>query len=135
MNLLSNNFTNVEIENKVFKIEILKDYPVDNEWEECKKVLISFYEALKKEKEEKNICYFFDIRKLGILNYKLVNEIVSVFKEYKPISDIHIKGTAIVVNNEIIKNTINFFIKILSTPRPIKFLSERKEAFEFINTL
>jgi len=117
--------------NNILFVDIKKDYPENNEWDETNKLIKDFYQTA--EIKNYRFSIIFNITKLGNLEFKKYKDWINLFNRLKNKTEKYINKTCIVVNNKIIKTSINLFLRIYKPIRPMKIVDNIQQSLDYIN--
>jgi hypothetical protein len=125
-----NNFVIFEFNKPLLTITVKEGNPTSEEWEETKTIIKSFYESAKIGNFR--FSMIFDLRKLSMLPLSYFQEWADLFLDYKEKTGKYIHRTSIIINNMVIRTSINLFFKIYTTVRPMLFAETIEKANEFV---
>tara|TARA_Y100000389_G_C17420814_1_gene496609 strand:+ start:487 stop:897 length:411 start_codon:yes stop_codon:yes gene_type:complete len=121
------------INTNILLITIKNLYPSDVEWEETIQYIKYYY----KYAEENNIIFsiIFDLRKMGLISFKQINEWGDLFISYKDKTKLYVQCSTMITDSYIIKNVLNIFFNLYTTVKPMKIVSNINDAYNFINSI
>lgn len=125
-----NNFVIFEFRQPLLTITVKEGLPTPEEWEETKTIIKSFYESA--EIGNFRFSMVFDLRKLGMLPLSYFREWADLFLDYKEKTAKYIHRTSIIIDNMVLRTSINLFFKIYTTVRPMLFAETLQEANRFV---
>lgn len=123
----------LNINTNILLITIKKLYPSDTEWEETIQYIKYYYNYA--EKENLIFSIIFDLRNMGLLSFKQINEWGDLFISYKEKTKLYIKCSTMITDNYIIKNVLNIFFNLYITVKPMQIVSNINDAYNFINSI
>jgi len=123
----------LNINTNILLITIKKLYPSDTEWEETIQYIKYYYNYA--EKENLIFSIIFDLRNMGLLSFKQINEWGDLFISYKEKTKLYIKCSTMITDNYIIKNVLNIFFNLYTTVKPMQIVSNINDAYNFINSI
>ena len=126
-----NEFCRFHFEGSIVLVTIIKSVPSEEEWEWTKMIMLSFYESA--EISNKKISIIFDLRLIGILPMKYYKEWSDLFISLKEKTQKYIHKTSILVDNVLIKTSLNCFFSIYTTVRPMKFVDSIDDGKKFVS--
>ena len=123
----------LNIDTNILLITIKKLYPSDTEWEETIQYIKYYYNYA--EKENLIFSIIFDLRNMGLLSFKQINEWGDLFISYKEKTKLYIKCSTMITDSYIIKNVLNIFFNLYTTVKPMQIVSNINDAYNFINSI
>ena len=127
-NLDTNNINNI-----ILFVTIKKEYPTDIEWKNINRLITDFYKSA--ELKNYKFSIIFDLRKLGKLELKKYEEWRKLFTSLKNKTSKFINKTCLIVDNNILKMSINMFLLLYKSVRPLKVVQNFQQSLQFINNL
>ena len=133
--LYENNFLKFELigDKDILLITVLKASPTRGEFDNFLIQFSNIYEAFYKKKQHFSLVT--DIQELGMVPLTYFNELKNFFLSRKEYTEMYLKCTSIITTNHTVKTIFNSFLTIYSTIKPVKFVNNIDESYEFINCI
>jgi len=133
--LYENNFLKFELigDKDILLITVLKASPTRGEFDNFLIQFSNIYEAFYKKKQHFSLVT--DIQELGMVPLTYFNELKNFFLSRKEYTEMYLKCTSIITTNHTVKTIFNSFLTIYSTIKPVKFVNNIDESYEFINSI
>ena len=136
MYLLNEKYLTIELKgNKLYYYSKIDIVPTKEEFEDIVKVLKNYFIAISKSKKK-----FFQIIKMdnagltSLYNYTtIIGWICEFFQTQHEILNDYLICTIIVLDNTIIRNSINFYLKTYTPSKPVHFTDSLLEVNTFID--
>ena len=133
--LYTNDFVDIDYDKdkSILKIISKKEYCSSEEFANFITQLDNFYEACYKSK---TLFYLFvNLNEVGMLPLSYIKQLSDFFMSKKQYTRDLVVCTSIILNNTAIKTLINGFFMIYTTIKPMKFVNNDEEAYEFIDSI
>lgn len=127
--LLKNKIASIYLKNKVFYLKINKLENIKEEEFEKITFIYRYFNliCLDKKLNYKLVIDFLDTN-INILEFVgYINSFVNTLSYTKPITNITLDFTIILLNNEIIKNVINMVLNMYNSGRPVLIVSNEND--------
>ena len=131
--IYANNFFNINFENDILNIKTTSENPSSDDINNLIIQLNNIYEAFNIK--DQHFSFIIDVQNLTFVNPKYVMNIFNFFNEKKPYTVKLVKCSCFVTSNYTIKSILNGFFKLYTSVKPIKFVSNYNECYEFINSV
>ena len=107
--------------------------PTDEEWIFTKETMMSFYNACLHASVKMHLC--FDVRLMGLLSISKSLDWARLFNQNKDKTKVCVLCTALVVDSDIVRTTINGYFTLYKPTRPVKFVKTMDEVHLFFKTI
>ena len=134
MLIKENTFVHFKFESPMLLVTVKNNKePSDEEWTFTKETMMSFYNACLQASIKMHLC--FDVRLMGLLSISKSMDWAKLFNQNKHKTQVCVLCTALVVNSDIVRTTINGYFMLYKPTRPVKFVKNIDEAQEFFKTI
>ena len=130
---LDNTFLKSSLNDNVIKFEVIKATPNDLEWEYSKTIVDNWYDYI--ESSNVRVGLLFLLGNLVYIKPRFLLEWKDIFNSKREKTKKYIIGTAIVVENAIIRTFVNTFFSSFNSERPVKFVKNEEDGKEFIKSI
>lgn len=103
----------------------------DMEFDDFLQYFSNFYQACNQI--DQRFVLFYDLSKLGVLKFEQYNKWTNLFKEYEEITVKCLICSSIISSNSMIANVINTLLKFYDNQKPVKIVTTKEDAIDFIN--
>ena len=130
---IDNSFLKSSLYDNILSLEVQKGMPNDLEWEMSKTMIDTWYKYL--EDSNVRVGLLFLLHNLIFIKPKHIAEWKDVFNSKREKTRKYIIGTAIIVENSLIRTVINTFFSSFKSERPVKFVKNKEDGIEFIKQI
>lgn len=130
---LDNTFLKSSLSDNIIKFEVIKASPNDLEWISSKTIVDNWYDYI--ESANIQVGMIFLLGNLIYIKPTFLLEWKEIFNSKREKTRKYIIGTAIVVENAIIRTFVNTFFTNFNSERPVKFVKDEYSGKEFINSI
>ncbi len=130
---ISNTFLKSSLNNDIITFEVLGSSPSDLEWTTSKEMVDTWYNYL--EDAGLRVGFLFLLQNLIFIKPKYLAEWKEIFNSKREKTKKYIIGTAIIVENGIIRTFVNTFFSNFNSERPVKFVKNKEYGITFINSI
>jgi alpha-N-acetylglucosamine transferase len=117
----------------VIMVHILKDIPTPLQWQFTIESFREEFEVVKKKK--KRFAFVMDVRKIGRLTIAQIKEFVNLLESFDFILQDYLVASSIyTTKNSILATLFEIMKTFYKTKKPLKFVYEMEEAYEFIDS-
>ena len=128
-----NTFLKSSLSGDVLTLEVMKGTPNDQEWEMSKTMIDTLYTYL--ENSNIRVGLLFMLHNLVFIKPKHISEWKEIFNSKREKTKKYIIGTAIVIENFLVRTIVNTFFSSFGSERPVKFVKTKEEGITFIKSL
>lgn len=130
---IDNSFLKSSLHDNVLTLEVQKNMANDMEWDMSKAMIDTWYKYL--EDSDVRVGFLFLLGNLVFIKPKQLTEWKEIFDSKREKTKKYIIGTAIVVDNFIIRTIINTFFSNFNSERPVKFVKTIEDGIKFIKEI
>lgn len=117
----------------IIMVTILKDIPTPLQWQFTIESFREGFEVVKKNK--KKFAFIMDVRKIGRLSIAQIKEFVNLLESFDYIlQDYLVASSIFTTKNSILATLFEIMKTFYKTKKPLKFVYELGEAYEFIDS-
>lgn len=128
-----NTFLKPSLYGDILTLEVMKGTPNDQEWEMSKTMIDTLYTYL--ENSNIRVGLLFMLHNLVFIKPKHISEWKDIFNSKREKTKKYIIGTAIVIENFLVRTIVNTFFSSFGSERPVKFVKTKEEGITFIKSL
>lgn len=130
---IDNSFLKSSLSNDILTLEVQKSMANDMEWDMSKAMIDTWYKYL--EDSNVRVGLLFLLHNLVFVKPKQLSEWKDIFNSKREKTKKYIIGTAIVVENGLIRTLINTFFSSFKSERPVKFVKNEEDGIKFIKEI
>ena len=130
---IENTFLKSSLNNNILSFEVIKGTPNEHEWQTSKTMIDTWYTYL--EDYNIRVGLIFLLNNLIFIKPRHLSEWKEIFDSKRTKTKKHIIGTAIIVENALIRIFVNTFFSSFGSERPVKIVKNQEDSIEFIKTI
>ena len=125
-----NDFISFQFEKSTLNIVVHSKQPTDEEWEETKSILLSYYKAhLKEHTRFAIVC---NLQNMSLLSVERTTDWANFFMENTENTKKCIQYTIFITDSSIIRMSMNVFFSLYTPVRPLAFLNSYDDIQEWV---
>ena len=125
-----NDFISFQFEKGTLNIVVHSKQPTDEEWEETKSILLSYYEAHLKEHTRFTIVC--NLQNMSLLSVQRTTDWANFFIENTENTKKCIQYTIFITDSSIIRMSMNVFFNLYTPVCPLAFLNSHDDIQEWV---
>ena len=130
---IENTFLKSSLNDDIITFEVIGRTPSDLEWTSSKAMVDTWYTYL--EDSGLRVGFLFLLQNLIFIKPKHLLEWKEIFNSKREKTKKYIIGTAIIVENAIIRTFVNTFFSNFNSERPVKFVKNQEDGITFIKSI
>lgn len=130
---IENTFLKTSLNDDIITFEVVGKCASDLEWESSKSMVDTWYNYL--ESADMRVGLLFLLQNLIFIKPKHLLEWKDIFVSKKEKTKKYIIGTAIIVENAIIRSFVNTFFHNFDSERPVMIVKNKEDGINFIKSI
>ncbi len=130
---IENTFLKSSLNDDIITFQVIKNTPSDIEWEMSKVMVDAWYNYI--ESANLQVGFLFLLQNLIFIKPRHLLEWKDIFNSKREKTKKYIIGTAIIVENALIRMFVNTFFNNFNSERPVKFVKNKEDGISFIKSI